>query len=69
MRVKTNFLDGDGTVKNLDAVLTEIVNDLNNDYGNVHADEVLVKEDIPVIEANGDFKKNDILEEGSTMSY
>jgi hypothetical protein len=65
-RVLTNFVDQGGNTMNLDEVLTDLRNDLDGDYGNIDVDEVFVKDDIPVIlaegETQGNYKNGDILD-------
>jgi len=53
-RVKTNFTDEGGNIKNLDQMLVEILDGIQTDLGNTHADEIFLKEDIPVILPQGE---------------
>jgi len=71
-RVITNFADENGDAKNLDQVLTELRADLDDDYGNIHIEEVFLKEEIPVIlgedEYQGNYEDGDVISEASNLT-
>jgi hypothetical protein len=71
-RVITNFADEAGNAKNLDQVLTEFRADLDDDYGNVHIEEVFLQEEIPVIlaedEYQGNYENGDVISETSNLT-
>ena len=70
-KVKTNFVDEGGINKNLNQVLTELRNDLDNDYGTIKTSETELDETITVnLGADtymGGYDNGDQIASGSTM--
>jgi hypothetical protein len=71
-QIDTEFVDESGQKKDLNEVLTELRNDLNADYGNINANEVILEEDI-IVELGvggsvGGLNTADTLSTGQTLT-